>query len=759
MIDAGNVTHLFTLTQRETEQDVEQFKEAWYRLTEDERRTYMAFSPNANHPVRNQEGCCLLDLLLTEAPDGMLDAVVGSADLATFIDQHQLVEQERQRQEGQTTLLINAVHGEMEEWASALLSAYRKTASESEVEQYARWEDKDTETALGYALWDGSDWALDLLLNGRTPAQLVDQWEISESELRYMADESGTYLHCAAHGQVNDWMKILLEKFKHHSEDRYSEYVKALHPDPEQSALFFLKDVFADSDLFDLLMDGFPGEMRSFLEDGKQRGRAFRELDLQHGHAFVALGVQELVDMVLKGPGEVIQPEVLVALNRLTTLCSAGNKIKQIEVVDLDGKERLTTCLAQAPAKKYGMHDDSGLGIVVAKKGYSKDPAPYERLYRLLHDLQGDLDEAAALEFLDRYIKEGGGDTGIPDFNTGRLTRVLCSLQPHHFPPATSALRSQLGLEKTNGLIGYLNTRIPVMRDIRDNHGVSDFLALLGRLAEEAGEQEEISGDTVRGSWPINLILTGPPGTGKSYRAWELAREIAELDSDDEVPIFDVDNGDGGVDQVRQVEQITFHPAFAYEDFIEGIRPILKDGGSMAYRRHDGLFKQMCVAATAAMEGGDGEAFVLIIDEINRGNVARIFGELITLLEESKRRGADAATRCKLTYSGEELQVPENLYVIGTMNTADRSIALLDAALRRRFEFEEMGPDFDIATQIYRDDGAPGEVMDVLGRCCEVLANLNAAISDWPDLGRGKQIGHTYLLNLWKKGIREQLTS
>lgn len=237
-----------------------------------------------------------------------------------------------------------------------------------------------------------------------------------------------------------------------------------------------------------------------------------------------------------------------------------------------------------------------------------------------------------------------------------------------------------------------------------------------------------VNDDEVESKEKLNQVLFGPPGTGKTYHTVNLALSIIDGSTE---PVHDQqrfkDLRDAG-----NIEVVTFHQSFSYEDFVEGIRPVLRSE-ELRYELSNGIFKKICKEASRRTD----EKFVLIIDEINRGNIAKIFGELITLIEDSRRSGRPEESHVKLPYSREMFVVPSNVYLIGTMNTADRSIQLLDSALRRRFTFHEFMP----------DERHPRIKTDVEGVDCQkLLSAINERIIVLLD--REHQIGHTYLLNV-----------
>lgn len=215
-----------------------------------------------------------------------------------------------------------------------------------------------------------------------------------------------------------------------------------------------------------------------------------------------------------------------------------------------------------------------------------------------------------------------------------------------------------------------------------------------------------------------NLILQGPPGTGKTWLAKRLAKALIGQSSPSD-------------DQLRIVQ---FHPSLSYEDFVRGYRP--NADGRLALM--DGIFLQVVEAARAQPD----VEHVLIIEEINRGNPAQVLGEMLTLLESSKRSRSDAMELAYRKSVGEKVYVPENLYVIGTMNVADRSLALVDLALRRRFAFVSLVPCFNEAWMQWCE--VKGLATADIARIKTAIEALNGEVTADRALGPQFQIGHSY---------------
>lgn len=218
-----------------------------------------------------------------------------------------------------------------------------------------------------------------------------------------------------------------------------------------------------------------------------------------------------------------------------------------------------------------------------------------------------------------------------------------------------------------------------------------------------------------------NLILQGPPGVGKTYMAKRLAYSII------------------GYKDRKRVQVIQFHQSYGYEDFMIGYRPT-----ETGFTIEHGPFYDFCKKA----EKKRGPYF-FIIDEINRGNVSKIFGELLMLIEQDKRN-----EKINLLYTKEAFSVPENVYIIGMMNTADRSLALIDYALRRRFSFFDVKPAFD--KSLFDMEISKTRNPKKIHQLIKYVKKLNMAISRDESLGAGFEIGHSYFCNAPGNSVEEK---
>ncbi len=322
-----------------------------------------------------------------------------------------------------------------------------------------------------------------------------------------------------------------------------------------------------------------------------------------------------------------------------------------------------------------------------------------------------------------------GRVTGQPEYvETGhdRLRRSVSWLAEVPKEALTETLE---GLLDTEGNLVDITTGYAILTDLLENYEAPELPASNrpGPLADVIPRLPSVTADLTRQlhiedhhlqeiidllQHRQQIVLYGPPGTGKTYLAMKLGRHLV------------------GPEDRSRVQLVQFHPSYAYEDFFEGYRPTETESGQPGFALTDGPLRRI---AKAAAEHPD-QPFVLVIDELNRANLAKVFGELYFLLEYRKES-------IRLQYRpADAFQLPRNLFFIGTMNTADRSIALLDGAMRRRFSFVEMHPDVppvcDLLTRWLEANEQDGER-------AKLLAALNSAIEEQD---RDLRIGPSYLM-------------
>lgn len=322
-----------------------------------------------------------------------------------------------------------------------------------------------------------------------------------------------------------------------------------------------------------------------------------------------------------------------------------------------------------------------------------------------------------------------------------------------------------------------------ILNGIINEHELSNFYSRLRENYELDSEDNQTDTVIEKKNMPthLNVIKYGPPGTGKTFSLVKDVLDITKFNLPSDSNIHAIIHHTKHENNFKQVEFVTFHQSYSYEEFVEGIRAEVINS-QVTYKVHNGIFKRLCRRAyfhkvkslvnseekerfsenalaiyesfpfkllrehdaelanlllayetKGATEGmlKNIPKFVLCIDEINRANISRVFGELITLIEDTKRQGAKETISVTLPYSGDEFFVPDNLYILGTMNTSDRSLAKLDLALRRRFHFEDYYPDLS-------------KVKNATAKA--ILEKLNEFISK--ELDREHTIGHSYLMTI-----------
>lgn len=297
------------------------------------------------------------------------------------------------------------------------------------------------------------------------------------------------------------------------------------------------------------------------------------------------------------------------------------------------------------------------------------------KFIKLIIDINNEKDDNKIIDILEKSKFEMSG------LKKGMLSQFLHCIKPNIFPIVNSwgieiYNKLEVEIDKDDTINGYLNDIKNIKKFMDENQFEFKNYRVIDRLGFQSEFKIEIIIDIIEQKKQI--ILQGAPGTGKTYSSAEIAVELIDENAPNDRKEL-MKRYKELIDK-EQIFFTTFHQSMDYEEFVEGIKPRTVNN-NIIYELNDGIFKKACEMANK------NKKVVLIIDEINRGNISKIFGELITLLEADKRKGEENEIEVILPYSKEKFSVPNNLYIIGTMNTADRSIGYIDYALRRRFAF------------------------------------------------------------------------